>query len=147
LIAQANGDLDAFARLHGAATAIRGALKLLQPPLDRDDLIAAERRVRAQLGEAGYEAARAAGSTLTRDQAIDGALAVLSTPAAGHSLLSRREREVLRLIARGLSNQEIADALYISIRTVKAHVTNIFTKIDVSSRSAAAAWAHRHEMT
>ena len=53
---------------------------------------------------------------------------------------------MLRLIARGLSNQEIADALYISIRTVKAHVTNIFTKIDVSSRSAAAAWAHRHEM-
>jgi NarL family two-component system response regulator LiaR len=83
---------------------------------------------------------------MTRDQAIDAALAVLSTPAAGHSLLSRREREVLRLVAQGRSNQEIADALYISIRTVKAHVTNIFTKIDVSSRSAAAAWAHRHEM-
>lgn len=146
LIAEASGDLDAFARHHGAATAMRGALHLLQPPRDRDDLVAAERRVRSQIGDAKYEAARAAGSALTRDQAIDAALAVLSTPAAGHSLLSRREREVLRLIARGLSNQEIADALYISIRTVKAHVTNIFTKIDVSSRSAAAAWAHRHEM-
>ncbi len=146
LIAEASGDAEAFARLNGAAAAMRGALLLLQPPADRDDVAAAERRARSHLGEAGYEAARAAGSALTRDQAIDAALVVLSTPAAGHSLLSRREREVLRLIAQGHSNQEIADALYISIRTVKAHVTNIFTKIDVSSRAAAAAWAHRHEM-
>jgi non-specific serine/threonine protein kinase len=146
LIAEAGGDPEAFARLRGAATAMRGALLLLQPPMDREDVEAAERRARAQLGDAGYEAARVSGSVLAREQAIDAALAVLSTPASGHSLLSRREREVLRLIARGQSNQEIADALYISIRTVKTHVTNIFTKIDVSSRSAATAWAHRHEM-
>lgn len=146
LIAEAGGDAEAFARLHGVATVMRGALQPLQPPVDRDDVLGAECRVRGRLGEAAYEAASAAGSAMTRDQAIDAALAVLSTPAAGHALLSRREREVLQLIAQGRSNQEIADALFISIRTVKAHVTNIFVKIDVSSRAAAAAWAHRHEM-
>ncbi len=49
-------------------------------------------------------------------------------------------------MAQGHSNQEIADALFIGVRTVKTHVTNIFTKLDVASRSAAVAWAHRHEM-
>ena len=146
LIAEARGDDDAFARLLGAATVMRGALQLLQPPMDRDDVAAAEDRARSRLGEAGYEAARAAGSAMRRDQTVDVALSVLSAPVAGQSPLSRREREVLRLIAQGRSNQEIADALFISIRTVKAHVTNIFTKVGVSSRSAAAAWAHRHEM-
>jgi non-specific serine/threonine protein kinase len=146
LIAEASGDAEACARLLGAATAFRGALLLLQPPMDRRDVEAAEARARARLGDAQVEAARAVGSALTRDQAIDAAMAVLASPASGHSVLSRREREVLRQMALGQSNQEIADALFISIRTVKAHVTNIFTKLDVPSRAAAVAWAHRHEM-
>ena len=51
--------------------------------------------------------------------------------------LSDREREVLDLIARGSSNPEIARRLYISEKTVRNHVSNIFTKLQVANRSAA----------
>jgi ATP/maltotriose-dependent transcriptional regulator MalT len=57
--------------------------------------------------------------------------------------LSRRELDVLRLIAKGLSNQRVADQLFISEHTVHRHVANIFTKLGVSSRSAAVAHAIR----
>ena len=48
--------------------------------------------------------------------------------------LSKREREVANLVARGLSNQELADALFISVRTVKAHLTAIFSKTGARDR-------------
>ena len=57
--------------------------------------------------------------------------------------LSAREREVLRLLAAGQTDQEIADALYISRRTAATHIQHIYTKIGVSSRASAAAWAVR----
>jgi DNA-binding CsgD family transcriptional regulator len=56
--------------------------------------------------------------------------------------LSAREVEVLRLVATGLTNRAIADALTISERTVDRHVSNIFTKLDVSTRAAATAFAY-----
>jgi ATP/maltotriose-dependent transcriptional regulator MalT len=55
--------------------------------------------------------------------------------------LSEREAEVLRLVASGLTNGEIATALCLSVKTVSRHLSNIFTKIDVSSRTAATAFA------
>ena len=58
--------------------------------------------------------------------------------------LSAREVEVLRLVAAGLTNRAIADALTISERTVDRHVSNIFTKLDVSTRAAATAFAYEH---
>ena len=61
-------------------------------------------------------------------------------------VLSPREEEVLRLVARGESNQEIADELVISPHTVRRHVSNLLTKLEVSSRTAAAAWAHEHDL-
>jgi len=65
-----------------------------------------------------------------------------TTPAAGTRLaepLSARELEVLPLIAEGLSNQEIAARLYLSLHTVKAHARNIYAKLGVSSRTQAVA--------
>jgi DNA-binding CsgD family transcriptional regulator len=56
--------------------------------------------------------------------------------------LSSREVEVLRLVAEGKSNRDIAEALFISEKTVARHVSNIFTKLDVNSRSAATAFAY-----
>ncbi|HLT20933.1 MAG TPA: response regulator transcription factor, partial [Thermomicrobiales bacterium] len=61
--------------------------------------------------------------------------------------LTRREREVVRLIARGLTNRQIAVELDIADRTVDTHVTNIFKKLGVSSRVKVAAWAVERGMT
>jgi DNA-binding CsgD family transcriptional regulator len=55
--------------------------------------------------------------------------------------LTEREAEVLRLVAAGRTNREIADALYLSEKTVARHLSNIFTKVGVSSRSGATAYA------
>ncbi|WP_420749734.1 LuxR C-terminal-related transcriptional regulator [Rhodococcus sp. O3] len=58
--------------------------------------------------------------------------------------LTEREVEVLRLVATGCSNPEIAERLVLSEKTVARHLSNIFTKLDVTSRTAAAAYAHEH---
>jgi DNA-binding CsgD family transcriptional regulator len=60
--------------------------------------------------------------------------------------LTRREIQVLQLIADGKTNKTIADELFISERTVERHVSNIFTKLDVASRSAATAHAYKHNL-
>jgi DNA-binding CsgD family transcriptional regulator len=69
-----------------------------------------------------------------------GAALVASRGAAG---LTPREREVLRLVAAGRSNQQIADALFISRKTASVHVSHILTKLGVDTRVEAAAFAHR----
>ncbi|KXG77173.1 response regulator [Thermotalea metallivorans] len=60
--------------------------------------------------------------------------------------LTRREYEVLGLIAEGKNNKEIADTLFISEKTVKNHVSNIFKKIDVNDRTQAAIYAYKHNI-
>jgi DNA-binding NarL/FixJ family response regulator len=60
--------------------------------------------------------------------------------------LTARELEVLRLVARGRSNREIADELYLSVKTVARHLSNIFCKVGVSSRTAATAFAYEHDL-
>jgi DNA-binding CsgD family transcriptional regulator len=65
--------------------------------------------------------------------------------ADGHGL-SAREREVLRLVATGRSNREIASALVLSEHTVARHLQNIYAKLGVSSRTAAGAFAHEHDL-
>jgi DNA-binding NarL/FixJ family response regulator len=60
--------------------------------------------------------------------------------------LSPREVEVLRLVAAGRSNTEIAAELFLSEKTVARHLSNIFTKLDVGSRTAAAAFAYKHQL-
>jgi ATP/maltotriose-dependent transcriptional regulator MalT len=60
--------------------------------------------------------------------------------------LTRREAEVLRFVAQGLSNQRIAARLHLSEFTVKRHVANVLTKLEVPTRAAAAAWAARNQL-
>jgi NarL family two-component system response regulator LiaR len=60
--------------------------------------------------------------------------------------LSEREMEVLRLVVQGKSNQQIADILVITIATVKAHISNILSKLQVSSRSEAISYAIKHKI-
>ena len=60
--------------------------------------------------------------------------------------LTVREMEVLLLIAQGHSNQEIADLLFITLKTVKTHVSNILSKLEVTDRTQAAIYAFKHEL-
>ncbi|KXT73741.1 Two component transcriptional regulator VraR [Streptococcus sp. DD10] len=63
-----------------------------------------------------------------------------------HDDLTARERDVLALIARGYENQRIADELFISLKTVKTHVSNILGKLQVSDRTQAVVYAFRHHL-
>ena len=67
-------------------------------------------------------------------------------PAALPAGLTSREGEVLRLVAAGRSNKDIAAELFLSEKTVSRHLSNIFAKIGVSSRSAATAFAFEHHL-
>lgn len=61
-----------------------------------------------------------------------------------HGDLTNREQEVLLLIAEGKSNQEIADSLFITLKTVKTHVSNILSKLEVEDRTQATIYAFKH---
>lgn len=63
-----------------------------------------------------------------------------------HEDLTNREQEILMLIAQGNSNQEIADALFITLKTVKTHVSNILAKLEVDDRTQAAIYAFKHHL-
>ncbi len=63
-----------------------------------------------------------------------------------HEDLTKRETEVLSLITEGLTNQEIADRLFITIKTVKTHVSNILSKLEVSDRTQATIYAFKHQL-
>jgi DNA-binding CsgD family transcriptional regulator/tetratricopeptide (TPR) repeat protein len=107
-----------------ARAAWRVATRLGAAPL-RVALVALARRGRLDLGDGA--------TTVAEEDPAAGALAAL-TP---------RELEVLRLVAAGRSNQQIADALFISRKTASVHVSNILGKLDVRTRLEAAALAHR----
>ena len=63
-----------------------------------------------------------------------------------HEDLTAGERDVLQLIAKGYENQRIADELFISLKTVKTHVSNILAKLEVSDRTQAAVYAFQHHL-
>lgn len=63
-----------------------------------------------------------------------------------HEELTMREMEILLLMAEGKSNQEIADALFIALKTVKTHVSNILSKLGVQDRTQAVIYAFKHEL-
>ena len=101
-------------------------------------------------------AAWAAGRILSREDALAAALTIDlgeadTAPPSGvrpsppHGL-SKREAEVLRLLAAGKSNREIGDFLFISPATAARHVANIYAKLGIDSRVEAAAYAHRHSL-
>ncbi len=77
---------------------------------------------------------------------LDRHLVTVPVPPIHVQKLTDRECEVLRLLARGDSNRAIADALFISERTVENHVRSILGKLEVANRAGAAAWAVRHDL-
>lgn len=63
-----------------------------------------------------------------------------------HEELTEREQEVLLLMAKGMTNQQIADTLFIALKTVKTHVSNILSKLDVQDRTQAVVYAFSHNL-
>jgi NarL family two-component system response regulator LiaR len=110
-----------------------GAISYLLKNVSSDELAAAIRA--AFLGR----------STLSPEAAK--ALIQATRPTKQPSFdLTEREREVLNLVVQGNNNQQIADALVISVATVKAHISSILSKLQVSSRSEAIAYAIKHKI-
>jgi DNA-binding CsgD family transcriptional regulator len=111
-------------------------------------------RVRVLRGRACRALADADGAKLEFDAArtifegLDAApdLASLKTPAPNAQGLTPRELEVLRLVATGQTNRAIARQLCLSEKTIDRHLSNIFTKVNVSSRAAATAYAYRNHL-
>jgi predicted ATPase/DNA-binding NarL/FixJ family response regulator/DNA-binding XRE family transcriptional regulator len=146
-VALATGDAQQAARLLGAADAQRAITS--RPTLPHacpiPQLVAA---VRDLLGETAFNEGLTAGRSLPLEVAVAEARAVTEVsigpgvvpPRVDHGL-TPREVDVLRLIARGLTDREIGDALFVSRRTVTSHVTSILARLDVPSRAAAVAVA------
>jgi DNA-binding CsgD family transcriptional regulator len=142
------------ARLFGAAEALRDALGHAFVPPEGTAFERGADTARAALGDAAYAAGRDAGRALPVAQAIEEASAFLSDVGgpsrrlevgdqATDAGLTPREAEVLRLLVDGLSDREIAAALFIGPRTVQTHVANLFNKLSVHTRAEAAAVAVR----
>ena len=159
-VAILRGALERAARLYGAADAARQAGGGIVEPTDRvvhDDGIA---RARAALGDAAYAAAWADGRAQPIRLMVVEALAVVADVHAGDvqgmgrphhtppdDPLSPREREVARLVAQGLTNRQIAEALTITEGTAINHLTHILNKLGFRSRSQVAAWVVEHGLT
>jgi non-specific serine/threonine protein kinase len=148
------GQPDRAARIFGAAETLRAQHGTPVLPSEAPMVAADVAQVRAALGEEAFAVARAAGGHLTIVDAIAEALTDKPSrraPArdAAHRAhgLSRREMEVLRLIARGLTNQQIADRLCLSNRTVTTHASSILGKLGLASRTAVIAYAVRNDLT
>jgi DNA-binding CsgD family transcriptional regulator/Tfp pilus assembly protein PilF len=151
-VAAVDGQAALAARLLGAVALImeRHRLAVLSFNVQHERALAA---THAALSPAAFEQAWAEGRDLSLDEIVAAALTlspptdtsmpVAAAPATARHGLTPRELEVLRLIVEGLSDREIADRLFISPRTVMHHVTGILTKLDVTSRTAAATFAVR----
>jgi DNA-binding CsgD family transcriptional regulator len=141
------------ARLWGAACELREATdhpwwsaeRLLHEP----QLVAA----RSRMDEASWDTAFAEGRTMGLEEAVEYALSEEETTTASSQAgdrplayaqlpaLTRREQEVAALVARGLSNRQIASEFHLSERTVENHVSKILRKLGLASRAQVAAWA------
>ncbi len=117
--------------VHGVLAA--GAISYLLKNVTSDELVKAIRDAFSGRSTLAPEAARAL---------------IQATRPAKQPLfeLTEREREVLNLLVKGQSNQQIADAMFITVATVKAHISNILSKFQVSSRAEATAYAIKNKL-
>ena len=146
--------------LWGAAHALREDIDAPMHPVSRASYEQALALARAQLGEQAFCEAWAEGRMMTPEQALAAqgkvklptslparsAAASLLQPPTSPFGLTTREVEVLRLLAQGLSDAQIAEHLIISVRTVNRHAASLYSKLGVSSRAAATHFAHEHHL-
>jgi predicted ATPase/DNA-binding CsgD family transcriptional regulator len=146
-VAQASGESAIAARFLGAESALREALHLIQTPDERTIREQTEELARCSLGIEAFTAAWRSGAALTAAAAFTEALAWIPPEPVARRVavagLTQRELEVLHYLVAGETDRAIADALFVSRRTVNAHVASILSKMGVQSRKAAAAHAVR----
>ena len=140
------GQAKAAAQLLGASEKIRiGAGATVMPAMS-PIITQAREAAAAALGASRFEVELEAGKRLSRDSAVSMALGEPlhkgsgGTNRGGVGLLAKREAEVARLVADGLSNKQIGARLFISERTVDSHVRSILNKLGFNSRAQIASW-------
>jgi DNA-binding CsgD family transcriptional regulator len=143
-------------RLFAATQAVQTQVGLTPAPALRAKNERALASARSALGEEAFAAAWATGEELPWQRAAAEAQSVMVVagrpdhadpdhrPSSSIGELSRRELEVLGLVAEGLTNAQVAERLFLSPRTVNAHLTSIYQKLEVGSRSAAVRIAVDH---
>ncbi|NUW32458.1 tetratricopeptide repeat protein [Nonomuraea sp. SMC257] len=158
-IATTERDHRRAARLYGT---LRTIWQMIGAPLSGFGHLAryheqCERLTREALGRSAFETAFEEGARLSYDQALDYALqrdervgersaGGGERPAAkGTGPLTRRETEIARLVAQGLTNKEIATTLVISQRTAESHIEHIMSKLGFHSRAQVAVWVNEHD--
>ena len=163
-VVEAQGQPACAARLWDIAQFLRDSVGMSPPPVERaacDRLVGSIAALRAHFEERDFAAARAERRTLLPEQVMNGQgpeLMPILSPTASPSThpvktsptypagLTTREVEVLRLVAMGLTDAQVAQQLVISPRTVNWHLTSIYSKIGVSSRCAATRYAIEHKL-
>jgi DNA-binding CsgD family transcriptional regulator len=163
--AASDGRFSAAARLIGSTTTMREGHQIGITHRSKTEINDLLTDLHHQLGDAGFTTSFDAGKRLTLESAVDESIelahlivaseteriareraateASAGDVAADELGLTPREREVLNLLALGMSDKEIADALYISPRTAMTHVGNILSKLGVNKRTLAASVAVR----
>jgi predicted ATPase/class 3 adenylate cyclase/DNA-binding CsgD family transcriptional regulator len=145
-IAVLAGDPNAGARLLGAVDAAYQRSRRVRAPIDDEAYSVAVKRLREQLGDDGFGAASAEGGALSLDEAVEYARrgrGKRRRPSSGWESLTPTELEVVKLVAEGLSNPQIAERMFISRKTVTTHLSHVFAKLGLPSRSALSAEAVR----
>ena len=141
-----SGQARLAAQLLGAAEPVRTGAGARVMPFLAPLMGQAKTSAIAALGASRFEAEFKAGGRLSRDAAVrlalgePGHVAAAASNGAGAGLLAKREAEVARLVADGLSNKEIGARLFISEHTVDSHVRSILNKLGCNSRAQVAAW-------
>jgi len=147
LVAEARGDDERALRLAAVENRMSREWSLSAWSLRRTQLDDAGRRARTRLGARKGDGAWNDGQTMGSARALEYALGE-NTPQTAASaalrILSRREREVVALVAAGMTSKQIADRLFIAERTAEGHVERIRNKLGVRSRTEVATWAVEH---
>jgi len=150
-VAAAGGSTVRGARLWGAAEALLEKIEAVYTYVPDRALYRRQVAARSLIDEAEWETAWGEGRTMATEQAIEYALnhsatpetAALETNPAG---LSAREAEVLHLVATELTNAEVAEKLFLSSRTVDWHLSSIYRKLGLHSRTEATRFAAEHDL-
>jgi DNA-binding CsgD family transcriptional regulator len=154
ITAAEQGHSEGAARLWGAAEALREVTHAALPPSYQADYAPYLKAAAASLGPVVFAAAWAYGRAMTPAEVMALAMAlpavVMASPTAPAKKrsfgLTGREIEVLGLVATGLTDAQVAEKLVISPRTVSKHLRSIYSKLHLSSRSAATRFAIEHNL-